>query len=343
MIIKDLEHIDLLNKLEQAGHYAESQLAFYLKREFKEDPKILVFNNLRLQKGEDACQIDHLVLHQYGMIIIESKSVTTRIEVNALGEWMRWFNNAWQGMPSPILQAQRQGKFLKDYLEDHVESLLNKTIFGGQSHFKKMPVDVLVAISDSGIIDRPKNDKLENVAKADQIADKVKTIISSYSKSDSLLSLSLTIPYDFHKDELSRISDFLLAHHKPPKVKASVDVKITPMQTSSPSPKIITANSIAPKKTEGYKPVEKPLVKPVTKAIPSLSQNICSHCQSKDLTILYAHSYYFKCNDCGKNTAIKNICVTCGDREKTRKSGLLFFSECEKCNSSRLFHTNTSA
>jgi hypothetical protein len=346
MIVKDLEHIEPVGKLEQAGHYSESQLAFYLKREFKDEPQILVFNNLRLQKGDDACQIDHLVLHQHGMIIIESKSVTTRVEVNALGEWKRWFNNAWQGMPSPILQAQRQGKFLKDYLEDHVESLLNKLIFGRQAHFTKMPVDVLVAISDSGIIDRPKNDKLENVAKADQIADKVKAIIAGYRKQDRLLSLSLTIPYDFRKDELPRISDFLLVHHKSAKVKASVDVKVLPIQSSSissPSPQTITANPIATKKTESYKPVEKPLVKLVTRAFLSPLQNICSHCQSKNLTILYAHSYYFRCNDCGKNTVIKNICVTCGDRERTRKSGLQFFSECEKCNSSRLFHTNTSA
>ena len=70
MIIKELEPIEPLNKLEQAGYYAESQLAFYLKREFKDDPHIRVFNNLRLQKGDDACQIDHLILHQYGMIII---------------------------------------------------------------------------------------------------------------------------------------------------------------------------------------------------------------------------------------------------------------------------------
>ena len=121
MIIKELENIKTNDKFEQAGYNAESQLAFYLNREFKDDPLFLVFNNLRFEKAGDACQIDHLVLHRYGMVIIESKSVTTRVEVNELGEWKRWFNNDWQGMPSPILQAKRQGKFLKDYLEDYVE------------------------------------------------------------------------------------------------------------------------------------------------------------------------------------------------------------------------------
>jgi hypothetical protein len=89
MIIKELDRIETTDKFEQAGYRAESQLAFYLNREFKDDPLFLVFNNLRFEKAGDACQIDHLVIHRYGMIIIESKSVTTRVEVNELGEWKR--------------------------------------------------------------------------------------------------------------------------------------------------------------------------------------------------------------------------------------------------------------
>ncbi|OIP75883.1 MAG: hypothetical protein AUK48_06620 [Oscillatoriales cyanobacterium CG2_30_44_21] len=55
---------------------------------------------------------------------------------------------------------------------------------------------------------------------------------------------------------------------------------------------------------------------------------------------MYVRNYFFKCNDCDKNTAIKAICLACGDRAKIRKSGLQFFSECEKCGTSELFHTN---
>ena len=360
MIIKELDRIETTDKFEQAGYRAESQLAFYLSREFKDDPQFLIFNNLRLEKAGDACQIDHLVLHRYGLLIIESKSVTTRVEVNELGEWKRWFNNAWQGMPSPILQAQRQGKFLKDYLEAHVETLLNKILLGRQSHFTKMPIDVLVAISDSGIINRPKNDKLNIVCKADQISDKVKAIATEYRKKDSLLSLE--IPYELAKDEIPRISKFLLAHHKPVKIKESLtNANITPISPSVQSPNIDNPSDLNPiptvkpvlpqKKIIPVVPIVAPVIgdrpkpdaihKPVIKAIKT-SANICSHCQSPDVAIAYVHSYFFKCNDCGKNTAIKNICLSCGDREKIRKSGLEFFAECEKCNTSRLFHTNSS-
>jgi hypothetical protein len=264
MIIKEFECIETNDKFEQAGYYAESQLAFYLKREFKDDPQFLIFNNLRFEKAGDACQIDHLVLHPYGMIIIESKSVTTRVEVNELGEWKRWFNNAWQGIPSPILQAQRQGKFLKDYLEEHVETLLNKILFGRQAHFTKMPIDILVAISDSGIINRPKNDKLDIVCKADQISDKVKELRLEYRKKDSLFNLSLEVAYELAKDEIPRISQFLLTHHKPAKVKASsINSNSKPINNSNhPSPVI----EVLPASNAIAKPIA--TVSPQKKIIP---------------------------------------------------------------------------
>jgi hypothetical protein len=336
MIVKEFERVETNDKFEQAGYIAESQMAFYLKREFKDDPQFLIFNNLRFEKAGDACQIDHLVLHQYGMIIIESKSVTTRVEVNELGEWKRWFNNAWQGMPSPILQAQRQGKFLKDYLEEHVETLLNKILFM-QTHFTKMPIDVLVAISDSGIINRPKNDKLDIVCKADQISDKVKAIAMKYRKTNSLLSLSLDPAYDLAKDEIPRISQFLLTHHKPAKVKASsINSNSKPIFTVSPQKRIIP---VVPNNSQKSEITNKPVVK----VVKPTSKNTCSHCQSSNLSIAYVHNYFFRCDDCGKNTAIKNICVSCCDRQKTRKSALKFFTECEKCGTSQLFHTNSQA
>ena len=73
MIVKETEEIYAFDKYAQAGFAAEKQMAFYLKRGFGEDPKVLVLNGLRIVQGNDAAQIDHLLLHEYGMIIIESK------------------------------------------------------------------------------------------------------------------------------------------------------------------------------------------------------------------------------------------------------------------------------
>ena len=70
-------------------------------------------------------------------------------------------------MPSPVLQAKRQEAFLRRYLYEHVESLLDK-LLGFQTYFGAMAVDILVAISDQGVIERPRRLELPEVHKADR-------------------------------------------------------------------------------------------------------------------------------------------------------------------------------
>ncbi len=219
MIVKNFEPRASHDLREAAGQQAEQEMAFYLRRAFKDSPALFVFNNLRFQFGEDVAQIDHLILHKYGVILIESKSVSTKVEVNEHGEWMRWFGGQVQGMPSPILQVQRQGEFFKRYLDAHAEDLLGK-IVGLQRRFGGMELDILVAISDSGIIGRPRRGKvppLEEVCKADQIAGQVRALYERHQKANGLGSLILTKDggYWWTRDEMQRLQAFLLNRHKP--------------------------------------------------------------------------------------------------------------------------------
>src|SRR5439155_5858727 len=154
MIVKELDALGSEDPLVKAGRKAEEQMAHYLQRAFKEDRSLHVLHGLRLEQAGDAAQIDHLVLHPYGIVIVESKSVTTRVKINEHGEWTRWLGGSVRGMPSPVLQAQRQGDFLRRYLQQHCEAPLGKPLFGRLQHtFTCMPLDTLVAVSDSGIID----------------------------------------------------------------------------------------------------------------------------------------------------------------------------------------------
>ena len=105
----------------EAGHAAERQMAFYLQRDFAKDPHLFVLNNLRIVDPEQpefdgtpgVCQIDHLVMHRWGVFIVESKSVTDEVSIRDDGhggdEWTRRFRGREQGFESPIQQARRQG------------------------------------------------------------------------------------------------------------------------------------------------------------------------------------------------------------------------------------------
>ncbi|WP_009634144.1 nuclease-related domain-containing protein [Synechocystis sp. PCC 7509] len=334
MIVKELDPFIPQDKFAKAGKEAEQQMSFYLRRAFADDKNIYVFNDLRLEYEGDAAQIDHLIFHQYGMIIIESKSVSSRVEINEQQEWIRWFNNTDQGMASPIIQAREQGDFLKKYLNLHAEVLLSK-ILGMQHYFGSMPIDVLVAISDSGIIERPKKMSLEEVCKADQICDGVRSLLDKQQKECTLFSFN-SPRLSFNKDEVNKVVAFLLKEHKPSPYKTEAETISKPnLQTSPPEKKVvIQAKSETPS-----------ILKP-SKAI--LSQSVikysCRQCNKTNLSVSSGkYGYYFKCLECEGNTPINVLCPTCNNKEKIRKSGNQFFAECARCKTSDLFYTNSSS
>ncbi len=94
MIVKEYEERPKSNnRLVAAGDAAEQKMAFYLRRAFASHDGLLVLNDIRIVDpeqqhdglGEDACQIDHLVLHRWGMFIVESKSSVEKVVIRSDG------------------------------------------------------------------------------------------------------------------------------------------------------------------------------------------------------------------------------------------------------------------
>ena len=218
MIVKELDpFLPTADPRERAGRVAEEQMAFYLRRAFGTDPEVHVLHGLRLEHAGDAAQIDHLLLHRWGMLLIESKSVTTRVRVNAQGEWMRQQTADWCGMRSPVSQVELQAEFLRARLREHTSELLGK-LLGLQVHFGRMPLDTFIAISDEGIIER-EGSALLRVYKADQVCSQVKSLIALYRKANSPLGLwTSKEEYFWHTllpAETARLLEFLCHQHRP--------------------------------------------------------------------------------------------------------------------------------
>lgn len=223
MIVKELDPFpSTADPRERAGRVAEEQMAFYLRRAFVSEKEVHVLHGLRLEHAGDAAQIDHLVLHRWGMLLIESKSVTTRVRVHAQGEWMRWQAGDWYGMRSPVSQVELQAEFLRARLREHTSALLDK-LLGLQVQFGRMPLDTFVAISDEGIIERDGIERdggvLLRVYKADQVCSQVKSLLATYRKANSPLGLwTSKEEYFWHKlttAETTRILEFLCQQHRP--------------------------------------------------------------------------------------------------------------------------------
>ena len=308
MIYKDLDPFSSEDKFARAGRSAEEQMAFYLKRFFGNDPDILVLNGIRLEFGGDAAQVDHLVIHSHGLSIVESKSVHGKIQIKDDGQWLRWYGtNQSRGMASPITQARLQERFFRDVLG---RASKNPDLF------RSIPIDLYVAISDSGVILWPKSGPIESVCKADQVADKLLAAHATHAAKGSALELS--------RANREKIAEFLVKANKP--LRRSDEA----VATETPSPQESTA-SVAP-------PVESTSTEPDN--VTSSGAPSCRNCGKHDLEIRYGYSYYLYCKACENNTPIKPLCPSCGETGRLRKQKKEFFVDCEKCNSSSLYYTN---
>lgn len=216
MILKERKFKPQTDQLLKAGDEAEKQMAFYLKRAFGKTKDIFVLNDLRIVHEGDAAQIDHLLVTRYGLFIVESKSVHGTVAFNEHGEWMRVYGNGdKQGMPSPVKQAEEQGKIVRSFLISNREKLLGKVLFGmKQRGFSYCPIKVRVAISDTGVIER--GCKEPNVQKAQVIADSIADELKKLKFACSPLALfSTDIPWEMELEEFRKVANFLRIADRP--------------------------------------------------------------------------------------------------------------------------------
>ena len=311
MILKEIDKKPLTSTMKKYGAEAEKQMAFYLKRAFQNSDDVYIINDLRLVMDDDVAQIDHLVIHKFRFVIIESKSVTSKVIVNEYEEWSRYYKGNTKGIPSPIQQAQRQADFLKEFLEKSSDELLKKRLIFKTS-LKDFKFDTMIAISDSGIIERTNKTNIDTVFKADQITNQIKNSIENYEKENNkVLTLSLKVNYQFTKETLNKVADFLLHSHQ---------TKPTKNQEKTYTKKI-------------------PQTQQLTKQNDETKQ--CKKCHSTAIEITYGkYGYYFKCKECHANTSIKLICKNSECKPKLRKEKQTFFKECITCKTSDLYFEN---
>ena len=169
--------------------------------------------------------------------------------------------------------------------------------------FKLTPNIVpLVLISNTARIDRPEKFDTSAVLKCDALA---KTL-DKHTKDIGAIELFSNVGRFVSRETIEKIGRLLKYSHKP-----------------------ITINYLG---KFGLK------VKPVQSVKCDAS---CSKCSSENTTLLSGrYGYYFKCQDCQGNTAIKLKCATKSCKPRIRKQKDQFFEECATCKSSRLFYEN---
>lgn len=241
MIFKEKEFADQADPKLRAGEEAEKQLAHYLKRAFKKRDDCFVINDLRITHDGETAQIDHLIVSPYGLAIIESKSCHSTIIVDEFNRWARTFNGKPEGMKSPVLQAEEQGKIVKELLRSNTERLLGKMLMGSvQKGFGYCPFLVYVSVSDSGIIEQKID--VPELYKADEVAQAITDKLDKLKKKSDLLSpkfwLTSEVGWRMKLEEAKTLAEFLVAQHQP---KSQIIPKMGVKNLKVPSPKVRTA------------------------------------------------------------------------------------------------------
>ena len=196
-----------------------------------------------------------------------------------------------------------QGMLLRDLLSRAVKQ---------RGFFDSVEIDELVAISDSGTIQWPASGALMEVCKADQVPERIRHKLGTRQASGAAPSL---LP-----SNRQTIAAFLQQLHQP------LARTRTAVKTLEQPEAVIAVNPAPP--AEPY----------VGGSLPGPA---CKHCGSGEVAVEYGKfGYYFHCDACEKNTAIRFTCPACGGEGKIRKLGREFFAECRACDASAPFHVN---
>ncbi|MCI2964704.1 MULTISPECIES: nuclease-related domain-containing protein [Shewanella] len=315
-----------------AGQKQEQDVAFYLRRAFKDHPEVLVINDFRFTFNDETAQIDHLVIYTYGFVLIESKSIKGHVEINQQGEWTRSHGSKWFGMPSPIKQVELQQALLKEMLKQHRSEILGKLLGIRQQGFGMRCWDHVCAVSSDAVINRETMPAAvsELLVKTEFLVEKLEKVMNLKSKFLRLINVSDTRP-DFNQEELNSIAKFLIDRHIDP---SQATTEITSVQT--PQVKEPVASFAVNKVAEAK-----------NLAIAQLTTNSmlrCKHCgESTNYTPMYGKfGYYIKCNQCTKNTPMKQTCPQCKSTQtRVMKAKDTYTLQCQQCeNNLEIFNEN---
>jgi transcription elongation factor Elf1 len=299
MIIKEKDLQNVKSATAVAGQKQEQDVAFFLRREFKDHPQVLVINDYKFSFDDETAQIDHLIVYPYGCLLIESKSIRGEVKVNALGEWTRSSNSNWFGMPSPIKQAELQQKLLRELLHHHRADILGKLLGFKQQSFEMRKWNILCAVSSNSIIDResiPKNIS-DVVVKSEFLIDRINKVMDLKSPLKRAFSISDVRPA-FSDDELKSITDFLIKN------------------TSS------KANKVKKKESKAVDIIQK---EGILK---------CKKCNDvSNFTAEYGrYGYFINCKTCDTNTSMKIPCLECKSKNtKVSKNKEIYTLNCSDC------------
>lgn len=185
---------------ERRGFENEKQTAYLIDFELRDSKNYAVLHDLRFEYNGRSAQIDHLIIGQNFIFVVESKFFGGNLEIGK-DNWVVDYGSKKYSIPSPVKQNERHIKVLQEIIDQ--EDIFQKNMI--------IPSIVnIVLISNKTII---KGDRPKEVVYADSFRDKMKSSIVSWILRNPLALFS--IKSNFPLQDFPKICGKMLRFHKP--------------------------------------------------------------------------------------------------------------------------------
>jgi hypothetical protein len=323
--------------IRKAGVKGEEQSAYLIDFEYAKSPNWAVIHDLRLEHGGRTAQIDHVLINRWmDVYVLETKYFSSGMKVTEEGEFLRYdsYKRTYVGMSSPLEQNDRHIQVLKDVLDTiDLPTRLGIRIAPNFQSF--------VLVAPEARVIRPERFDTSRIIKADQLK---KSLWRDFESENPLFGILKTAAKLVSGETVELVARQLAAKHVPlvrGRYQVAEAVPETSVSISSSAPVAtfgVTRNEPSPASTRTFEPKADVTHAESGEGVPP--GPACKSCSSSAGTILYGkYGYYFKCDGCATNTAIRLQCAV-GHAPRLRKDGLRFLRECAQCRTSILFYSN---
>lgn len=155
------------------GFFGEKSVAFFLSR--LDPAKYKVINNIMLQTGSRTTQIDHIVVSNYGIFVIETKNYKGWIIGNEFDDyWTQVIFKRKEKLHNPIKQNYRHIQALKDVLSEYTYvNYISIVAFTTKADLKvKANTDIVYTVNLPKTIRKYSNETISDSIK-EQIYDRL--------------------------------------------------------------------------------------------------------------------------------------------------------------------------
>lgn len=146
------------------GAKTENDAAYLIDFHFGASKNMMVLHDLRIELNGRVAQIDHILINRLcEVFVLETKSFSSGLSINELGEFSTTYDGRKVGIPSPIEQNERHITVLRDAFKSI--GLPKRLGIAIPPSFHSV-----ILVSQNSVIERPNSKKqaLENVIKLDQ-------------------------------------------------------------------------------------------------------------------------------------------------------------------------------